>query len=204
MALTALTGSEELADTPTAVGLVQAARHDLDGSADPALGQLAGQLQQASLTIADVAAELSAFLSDLDADPARLQEVLARQAALRGLTRRYGEDVDAVLAWAREATAELENLDSSEHRLAELQTRLDALRAEVATAARALSDKRAKAASRLGGAGQQGTRPAGDGAGRRPGPGGAAGGEAERSGRGADARGLGAAPVRTASIRSRS
>ena len=107
MALTALTGSEELADTPTAVGLVQAARHDLDGSADPALVQLAGQLQQASLTIADVAAELSAFLSDLDADPARLQEVLARQAALRGLTRRYGEDVDAVLAWAREATAEL-------------------------------------------------------------------------------------------------
>jgi DNA repair protein RecN (Recombination protein N) len=150
VALTALTGSEELADTPTAVGLVQAARHGLDGSADPALAQLAGQLQQASLTIADVAAELSAFLSDLDADPARLQEVLARQAALRGLTRRYGEDVDAVLAWAQQATAELGDLDTSEHRLAELQTRLDALRADVATAAERLSDKRAKAASRLG------------------------------------------------------
>jgi DNA repair protein RecN (Recombination protein N) len=150
VALTALTGSEELADTPTAVGLVQAARHGLDGSADPALAQLAGQLQQASLTIADVAAELSAFLSDLDADPARLQEVLARQAALRGLTRRYGEDVDAVLAWAQQATAELADLDTSEHRLAELQARLDALRADVATAAERLSDKRAKAASRLG------------------------------------------------------
>ena len=70
--------------------------------ADPRLVELAGQLQQASVTLVDVAAELSGYLSELDADPARLQEVLARQAALRALTRRYGEDVDAVLVWAEQ------------------------------------------------------------------------------------------------------
>ena len=110
---------------------MQAARHDLESSTDPRLAELAGQLQQASVTLVDVASELAGYLAGLDADPASLQEVLARQAALRTLTRRYGEDVDAVLAWARDAAAELENLDSSEHRLAELQTRLDALRTEV-------------------------------------------------------------------------
>ncbi len=150
VAVTALSGSEELADAPTAVGLVQAARHDLESSADPRLIELAGQLQQASVTIVDVAAELAGYLSGLDADPARLQEVLARQAALRTLTRRYGEDVDAVLVWAAAAAAELEDLDSSDHRLAELQTKLDSLRTEVGAAADKMSRRRTEAAERLG------------------------------------------------------
>lgn len=150
VAVTALSGSDELADAPTAVGLMQAARHDLESSSDPALIELAGQLQQASVTVVDVAAELAAYLSGLDADPARLQEVLARQAALRTLTRRYGEDVDAVLVWASEAASELENLDSSEHRLSELQTMLNVIRAEVGAAADAMSRRRTEAAERLG------------------------------------------------------
>ncbi len=153
-AMVSLSGSEEFAgaaaDVPTAVGLVQDARHELDGSADPRLIELAGQLQQASVVLVDVAAELSGYLSDLDADPARLQEVLARQAALRALTRRYGEDVDAVLNWAREAAVELENLDSSEHRLAALQAELDAVRVTVAQAAQSISVRRQAAAETLG------------------------------------------------------
>ena len=149
-AVTALSGSEELADAPTAVALVQAARHDLESSADPRLTELAGQLQQASVTLVDVASELAGYLAGLDAEPARLQEVLARQAALRTLTRRYGEDVDAVLVWAGEAAVELENLDSSEHRLAELQTRLDGLRSDVGAAADKMSRRRTEAAERLG------------------------------------------------------
>lgn len=149
-AVTALSGSEELADAPTAVALVQAARHDLESSADPRLTELGGQLQQASVTLVDVASELAGYLAGLDADPARLQEVLARQAALRTLTRRYGEDVDAVLVWASEAAVELENLDSSEHRLAELQTRLDGLRSDVGAAADKMSRRRTEAAERLG------------------------------------------------------
>ena len=99
----AVSGSEDFAtataDAATAVGLTQDARHLLENAADSWLTELAGQLQQASVVLADVGAELSGYLSDLDADPARLQEVLTRQAALRTLTRRYGEDVDAVLAW---------------------------------------------------------------------------------------------------------
>ncbi|MEP6560356.1 MAG: DNA repair protein RecN [Nakamurella sp.] len=153
-ALVSLSGAETFAgtasETQPAVALVQAARQELAGCADPRLVELAGELQQASVTLVDVAAELSGYLSDLDADPARLQEVLARQAALRTLTRRYGEDVDAVLAWADEAGRELRTLDSSEQRLTELQQRLDELRSEVADAAAAISRQRAGAAGRLG------------------------------------------------------
>ncbi|MET0966550.1 MAG: DNA repair protein RecN [Nakamurella sp.] len=153
-ALVSLAGAETFAgaasETQPAVALVQAARHDLVTSTDPRLIELAGELQQASVTLVDVAAELSGYLADLDADPARLQQVLSRQAALRSLTRRYGEDVDAVLAWADQAGRELENLDSSEHRLAELQAELDALQAQVAASAQAISVRRVNAAGRLG------------------------------------------------------
>ncbi len=153
-ALVAVSGSDDFPgaalDAPTAVGLVQDARRVLDGAADPRLTELAGQLQQASVVLADVGAELAGYLSDLDVDPARLPEVLARQAALRTLTRRYGEDVDAVLAWAKDAAAELENLDSSEHRLATLQADLDQAREKVATAAETISRRRAEAAVTLG------------------------------------------------------
>ncbi len=153
-ALAAVSGSEDFASAAVAasnaVGLTQDARHLLEATSDPRLTELAGQVQQASLVLADVGAELSGYLSDLDADPARLQEVLARQAALRTLTRRYGEDANAVLAWAQDAAAELEQLDSSEHRLAALQADLDCARAEVASAAESISRRRAEAAVTLG------------------------------------------------------
>ena len=153
-ALVAVSGSEDYAtataDAANAVALTQDARHLLENAADARLTELAGQLQQASVVLADVGAELSGYLSDLDADPARLQEVLTRQAALRTLTRRYGEDVDAVRAWARDAADELESLDSSEHRLAELQQDLDRARAKVAAAATEISRRRSDAAVTLG------------------------------------------------------
>jgi DNA repair protein RecN (Recombination protein N) len=66
------------------------------------------------------------------------------------LTRRFGEDVDAVLVWVDEATSELEGLDSSEHRLIELQNQLDTLRAEVGAVAQNISRRRSAAAKKLG------------------------------------------------------
>ena len=174
LAVTSLSGSEELADAPTAVGLVQAARHDLESSADPRLAELAGQLQQASVTLVDVASELAGYLSGLDADPARLQEVLARQAALRTLTRRYGEDVDAVLAWARRChrgTGEPRFLRASAGRTAD-QARCAPDRGRRGGGQDVPSPvRRGRAAWPVG---DQGTRSAGDGQGRRPGAGGAA------------------------------
>ena len=170
-----------LADAPTAVGLVQAARHDLESSADPRLIELAGQLQQASVTLVDVAAELAGYLSGLDADPARLQEVLARQAALRTLTRRYGEDVDAVLVWANEAdrrAGESGLLRTPAGRTAD-QARRAARRGRRCGGQDVPPAHRGGRAARP--AGHQGTRAAGDGPGGRPGPGGAAGSRRRRT-----------------------
>ena len=151
-ALTALAGADTLTDAPTAVGLVETARHAVLTATDERLAALAGQLHEASSVLADAAAELSGYLGDLDSDPARLEELLSRQAALKTLTRRYGEDVDAVLTWARDAGAELLGLDSSEEALAQLAAQAQQLAGEVGELAGAVSAARSTAAATLGAA----------------------------------------------------
>ncbi|GAA2020115.1 DNA repair protein RecN [Nakamurella flavida] len=151
-ALTALAGADTLTDAPTAVGLVETARHAVLAATDERLSALGAQLHEASAVLADASAELSAYLDGLDSDPAELEQLLSRQAALKTLTRRYGEDVDAVLAWSREAEAELTGLDSSEEALAQLAAEAQRLADEVAVLAAEVSAGRSAAAATLGAA----------------------------------------------------
>ena len=67
------------------------------------LRELAPRLEEASTLLTDVGSELGSYVETLDADPALLEKVLARQADLKRLTRKYAADVDGVLAIAREA-----------------------------------------------------------------------------------------------------
>ena len=50
----------------------------------------------------------------LDVDPEQLARVLARQAELKSLTRKYAADVDGVIAWAEDARQRLAGLDTSD------------------------------------------------------------------------------------------
>jgi DNA repair protein RecN (Recombination protein N) len=145
----ALTG-DSMPDEPNAVSLVEAARKLLEVTGDGRLEVLAGALHQVSAVLIDAASELTAYLEELDADPERLEVLLGRQAVLKTLTRRYGVDIDAVLAWRAEAETELRSLDSSEGALAELRKACEQLAATVAKSAVALTARRAAAAATLG------------------------------------------------------
>jgi len=116
---------------------------------DSLLGELAERLGEAATLVADVTLELSQYLDALDADPARLQEVYERRAALRALTRKYAEDVDGVLAWAGHAATRLAELDTSDELLDELDRERQRLAGEVAELAAALSASRREAAQRF-------------------------------------------------------
>jgi len=50
------------------------------------------------------------------ADPARLEELYERRAVLRGLTRKYADDVEGVIAWAENARTRLAALDTSDEK----------------------------------------------------------------------------------------
>ncbi|WP_082859849.1 DNA repair protein RecN [Alloactinosynnema sp. L-07] len=136
-------------DLPGALGLIGEAQRRLAAADDPRLKELEPRLAEAAVLLTDVGSELTAYLDSLDADPAVLEQVLARQAELKVVTRKYAADVDGVLAWARDAVDKLAGLDTSEEALGELAARKIALAQQLAGIAVGLTAARTKAAEEL-------------------------------------------------------
>jgi DNA repair protein RecN (Recombination protein N) len=152
LAAQALAGGVEVTeDAPDATQLLGTARRTLEAQAtvDPALGDLAGRIEEAATLVGDVSAELSAYLSALDADPARLESIYERRAALRALTRKYADDVDGVIAWADHARTRLAELDTSDELLDELGRERERLEAAVGELAGRLTAARTETAGRF-------------------------------------------------------
>ncbi|UJP38822.1 DNA repair protein RecN [Cellulomonas palmilytica] len=154
----AVTAHDALAgDTESGSGLVSAAdlveqaRRALEhvGTHDPALADLATRVGEAGYVLADAAAELSSYASDLQADPRRLEVVNQRRAELATLTRAYGKDVAEVLEWSRTASLRLLELEGGDQRIEELDARLAELDARLAELAGTVSAARTAAAERL-------------------------------------------------------
>jgi DNA repair protein RecN (Recombination protein N) len=148
----AVAGGAEVGDeTPDATSLLGTARRTLEGQAgvDSKLADLAASIEEAATLIADVSAELSAYLDALDADPNRLTTIYERRALLRGLTRKYADDVDGVIVWAETAQTRLAELDTSDELLEELERERQRLEGEVAELAGRLTAARTEAAGRF-------------------------------------------------------
>ncbi|WP_192918089.1 DNA repair protein RecN [Streptomyces spectabilis] len=147
----ALAGNPEDPEGVDASTLVAGAHRALETvrSHDPALAALAERIGEIGILLADVAGELAGYADDLDADPLRLSAVEERRAALTQLTRKYGEDVGAVLAWAEAGAARLAELEGDDDRLGDLTAERDALRTELAGLARELTEARVGTAERF-------------------------------------------------------
>lgn len=116
---------------------------------DPDAAALADRVTEVSYLLADVAADVAAYAAGLDTDPARLAAVSERRAAITALTRKYGETVDDVLAWAQQGAERLLQLDDSDGRIEALRSEREALRARLAEEAALLSRERRTAGDRL-------------------------------------------------------
>ncbi|MGI5950994.1 MAG: DNA repair protein RecN [Brooklawnia sp.] len=148
----ALSGSDEGdPDDPGAVGLVGIARNAMVEVAglDEQAAELAASARLLGGQLNELAADVASYLSNLDADPQRLEQVTARRAALAGLMRKYGSSVDEVLAWAARAAARLGRLAGSEERLAELASQIAALDTELLELGGRLSALREQVAAEL-------------------------------------------------------
>ncbi|UGY90615.1 DNA repair protein RecN [Streptomyces gobiensis] len=147
----ALAGDPADSEGVDAATLVAGAHRALEAvrAHDPALAQLADRLGEVSILLSDVAGELAGYADNLDADPLRLAAVEERRATLTHLTRKYGEDVSAVLAWAEQSAARLADLEGDDDRIGTLTTERDTLRAELAAQAQILTDARTDAAKRF-------------------------------------------------------
>lgn len=147
----ALAGNPEDPEGVDATTLVAGAGRALDAvrSHDPALAALADRMGEISILLGDVAGELAGYADNLDADPLRLAAVEERRAALTALTRKYGANIDGVLAWSEQSAERLTELDGDDDRIGELAAERDALRSELSGLAQTLTDARTEAAARF-------------------------------------------------------
>lgn len=146
-----LAGNPEDPESMDAGTLIAAAQRALDAvkAHDPVLADLAQQLGEVGILVGDIAGELAGYADNLDADPLRLAAVEERRAVLAHLVRKYGQNVDAVLAWAQTGAARLNELEGDDDRIEELTAERDAVRAELGALAQALTDARREAADRF-------------------------------------------------------
>ena len=137
---------------PDALATVGAARALLDGvrEHDPEAAALADRLAELGYVLSDLATDVASYAARIDTDPARLAGVSERRAALGRLTRKYGESVEEVLAWAERSALRLVELDGTDARIEQLRAERATLRAALAEAATALTARRSEAAGRLG------------------------------------------------------
>jgi DNA repair protein RecN (Recombination protein N) len=117
---------------------------------DPELAPVADALDSARAEIVEAGRTLERRAAQVDADPARLEEIESRLFAIEKLKRQHGATLGDVLAARDRLHQELTALAGAETRASELDGELEKRLQVAGTLARALSKKRARAATTLG------------------------------------------------------
>ncbi|HQH52167.1 MAG TPA: DNA repair protein RecN [Candidatus Hydrogenedentes bacterium] len=110
---------------------------------------LVDQLADARGKIEEVAAELREFTTEIEFDPQELDELNARLTLISSLKRKYGESVEAILAYLDRARAEVISYEKRDERLIQLKKEREVMSKEAHRLAEALSEQRKKAARAL-------------------------------------------------------
>ncbi len=106
-------------------------------------------LEEVGYQLEDLVRTLRTYIAGIEFNPQRLGQVEERLALLRRLERKYGGEVEQVVSYGQTAAEELERLEHSDERIAELEVAEAQLVAQVAEQAMALSVQRQAAAQRL-------------------------------------------------------
>jgi DNA repair protein RecN (Recombination protein N) len=116
---------------------------------DPALADVDAAIERAELECADAVLALERYRAELDPDPRRLAQVEERLAEIRRLQLRYGDSIEAILAYRDEAREELARLCGGGDRTRTLEAELRKAETALDEAAKALTGLRATAADDL-------------------------------------------------------
>ncbi|MCX5863628.1 MAG: DNA repair protein RecN [Deltaproteobacteria bacterium] len=118
---------------------------------DPSLAGLAEEVAGNCFQLEDHVQAIRNYVETLASDPARLDVVTARLDLLQRLKRKYGGELDAVIAFGQEAKQELAEIEALDERLASLEKEVRQSEAALGEAAALLSKARLAAAQELAG-----------------------------------------------------
>jgi DNA repair protein RecN (Recombination protein N) len=117
---------------------------------DKQFEEYAQSLNEASTIVQEVARTLQEYREAIEFNPHRLQQVEERLSLIKKLKRKYGDTVEAIIAFAEQAENELNQIENSAERIEALQVREADLTQELAAMAVELSCRRRAAAQELG------------------------------------------------------
>jgi DNA repair protein RecN (Recombination protein N) len=110
---------------------------------------LTDQAEGVADQISDISAELRSYLDEIEFNPRRLEQVENRLELIHQLKRKYGNSIEAVLAFGKSAKDQLENISHAEERIEELEEQRRQLLVSLQASGLALSGKRKQAAETL-------------------------------------------------------
>ncbi len=116
---------------------------------DPRLEAAREGLAGAVIAVEEASYAVRDYLSHLEANPARLEEIELRLASLERLRRKYGVTAEEILAFLAQVRGEIESVETAGERKAELERERKRLAAAFEEAAAALSQRRKDAARKL-------------------------------------------------------
>jgi DNA repair protein RecN (Recombination protein N) len=135
-------------DMPAASDLVGQAAQALGTLAklDSAQSELANQSEVLLDTMSEIVHTLRNYLDEIEFNPKRLDEVEERLDMIHSLTRKYGGNIPAVIAYGLGARKQLETITGAAERINELELEESKLLDKLARQGGLLSEKRKSAA----------------------------------------------------------
>jgi DNA repair protein RecN (Recombination protein N) len=129
-------------------GAVQSALYEIDGSVlerlkmmaavlaelselDPQLKEIAGNVKESTISLEESAFDLSRYLDKLDLDPSELVEVNERLNTINRMLNKYGDPIDATIAYRKEIGGKIDELERAGDDLTTLRRQLDPLQKEL-------------------------------------------------------------------------
>jgi len=112
---------------------------------DSAQEKLSEQIVALAEGLRDITASLQDYLEQIEFNPRRLEEVEIRLDLINSLKRKYGNSIDAILAYLVKARADLDQITHAGERIQELEIEEQKLLRQLAQEGLKLSDVRKKA-----------------------------------------------------------
>ena len=113
---------------------------------DQGVESMASRVRDALFLLEEVTSELRDYAEILQFEPDRLSEIDERLELIRGMKRKYGPDIAAIIAYGDEIQTEIENLESEDRDLETLRREEAAARETLTAIALQLSSRRQEAA----------------------------------------------------------
>ena len=145
---------EEESGSLTTLGIT---RKSLDSvrAKDPQIEELYQKVSEAFFLVDDAKGVLASYISNLEADPARLDYLNARKAEINALIKKYGgsqsadDELTSLIERFESSKNAIADLEGGDERLMELETELVGIKKKLVAAAKSLTSIRSDSATKL-------------------------------------------------------